>query len=100
MAFLVGHSIILCTYSFIYLVIYLLTYLFIYLFYLFIYLFISADYFHSKFDYMILCNLIHIIAILSCDCIFADVIYYRGRAVTNVGRTCGPTPLHICIWLQ
>ena len=22
----------------------------------------------------------------------------RGRAVTNVGRTCGPTPLHTCTW--
>ena len=90
----------LCVHLFIYLLI-LFIYLFIYLFvYLFIYLFISADYFHSMFDYMILCNLIHIIAILSCDCNFAAVIYYRGRAVTNVGRTCGPTPLHICIWLQ
>ena len=25
------------------------------------------------------------------------VLYFRGRAVTNVGRICGPTPLNICI---
>ena len=25
------------------------------------------------------------------------MLYFRGRAVTNVGRTCGPTLLHTCI---
>ena len=71
--------------------IYLLISFFIYLFYLFIclfiYLFIIFFFQLTIFTVcLILCNLIHIIAILSCDCNFADVIYYRGRAVTNVGK--------------
>ena len=37
----------------------------------------------------------HYVLLVIVSPLFTFYLYCRGRAVTNAGRTCSPTPLHI-----